>query len=129
MIRGIRGATTITEDSSIQILEETEKLVLAMARENNIQPDDVASVVVSTTKDIVSAFPAKAVRSIPEWTYVPVMCTHEMDVPGAMALCIRVLMHVNTDKTQRDIHHIYLNEAMKLRPDLASITKLESRGE
>ena len=54
----------------------------------------------------------------PEWTYVPVMCTHEMDVPGAITMCIRVLMHVNTEKSQRDVHHVYLNEAKKLRPDL-----------
>lgn len=118
MIRGIRGATTITEDSATHILLETEKLVLAMAKENDIRPEDVASVIVSTTTDIAGAFPAKAVRSIPEWTYVPVMCTHEMDVPGAITMCIRVLMHVNTDKSQRDVHHVYLNEAKKLRPDL-----------
>lgn len=123
MIRGIRGATTIPEDSTSHILIETEKLVLTMARENHISPEDVASVVVSTTTDIASAFPAKAVRSIPEWTYVPVMCTHEMDVPGAMPLCIRVLMHVNTEKSQRDIHHVYMNDAVKLRPDLITNNK------
>ncbi|MGB3259940.1 chorismate mutase [Paenisporosarcina sp.] len=123
MIRGIRGATTVTEDSVAQVLAETEKLVLAMAKENDVKPEDVASVVVSTTTDIASAFPAKAVRSIPEWTYVPVMCTHEMDVPGAMPLCIRVLMHVNTEKSQRDILHVYLNDAVKLRPDLLTNIK------
>lgn len=123
MIRGIRGATTVREDSASTILVETEKLVLAMAKENDIHPEDVASVVVSTTTDIASAFPAKAVRSIPEWTYVPVMCTHEMNVPGAMPLCIRVLMHVNTEKSQRDIHHVYLNDAIKLRPDLLTNIK------
>jgi chorismate mutase len=123
MIRGIRGATTIPGDTALPILEETEKLVLAMARENDIHPEDVASVIVSTTTDISAAFPAKAVRSIPEWTFVPVMCTHEMDVPGSINLCIRVLMHVNTNKSQRDIKHVYLNEAIKLRPDLVINTK------
>ena len=123
MIRGIRGATTVTEDSAAQVLAETEKLVLAMAKENDVKPEDVASVVVSTTTDLASAFPAKAVRSIPDWTYVPVMCTHEMDVPGAMPLCIRVLMHVNTEKSQRDILHVYLNDAVKLRPDLLTNIK------
>ena len=52
------------------------------------------------------------------WQYVPIMCMHEMDVPGALPLCIRVLMHVNTDVAQKDIQHVYLNEAVKLRPDL-----------
>ena len=124
MIRGIRGATTITENSSLQILAETEKLVLEMAKENKIDPEDVASVIVSTTTDITAAFPAKAVRSIPDWTYVPVMCTHEMDVPGAIKQCIRILMHVNTSRSQREIRHVYLNEAIKLRPDLATHTAM-----
>ena len=124
MIRGIRGATTITENSSLQILAETEKLVLEMAKENKIDPEDVASVIVSTTTDITATFPAKAVRSIPDWTYVPVMCTHEMDVPGAIKQCIRVLMHVNTSRSQREIRHVYLNESIKLRPDLATHTAM-----
>lgn len=123
MIRGIRGATTIIEDSPSHILTETERLVLAMAKENNILPENVASVIVSTTTDIAAAFPAKAVRSISGWTYVPVMCTHEMDVPGSIGKCIRVLMHVNTEKSQQDIHHVYLNEAIKLRPDLITNKK------
>ncbi len=119
MIRGIRGATTVLEDSATHILFETEKLILTMAEQNEIKPDDVASVVISTTSDVASAFPAKAVRSMPDWTYVPVMCTHEMNVPGAITKCIRILMHVNTEKAQREIQHVFLNEAMKLRPDLA----------
>jgi chorismate mutase len=118
LIRGIRGATTISEDSSEIIHLETERLVIEMAKQNSIHPEQVASVIISTTTDISSAFPAKAVRSIPEWTYVPVMCTHEMDVPGAMGSCIRVLMHVNTNLSQKELHHVYLNEATTLRPDL-----------
>ncbi len=119
LIRGVRGATTIQSDTVELIQEETERLVLEMVKKNNVNPDDVASVIISTTTDISSSFPAKAVRSIPGWTFVPVMCTHEMDVPEAIRLCIRVLMHVNTNLAQQDIHHIYLNGAMKLRPDLS----------
>lgn len=119
LIRGVRGATTIQSDTVGFIQQETERLVLEMVKKNNVNPDDVASVIISTTTDISSSFPAKAVRSIPGWTFVPVMCTHEMDVPGAISLCIRVLMHVNTDLAQKEIHHIYLNGAMKLRPDLS----------
>lgn len=118
MIRGVRGAITVTADQPEQILKETRTLILEMVKENKIVPDDVASVIISTTTDISSAFPAKAVRTIEDWTYVPVMCTHEMDVPGGMPLCIRVMMHVNTSIPQREIQHIYLNEAVKLRPDL-----------
>lgn len=119
MIRGVRGATTIPEDTADHIQKETQRLVLEMVDKNDVNPDAVASVIISTTTDISSAFPAKAVRSIPGWTFVPVMCTHEMDVPGSIGSCIRVLMHINTDLGQRDIHHVYLNEAVKLRPDLS----------
>ncbi|MFD1862631.1 chorismate mutase [Planococcus chinensis] len=118
MIRGVRGAVTVKADKPEEILAETRRLVLEMAKENRIEPEDVASVIVSTTTDISSAFPAKAVRTIDQWTYVPVMCTHEMDVPGSMPLCIRIMMHVNTAISQQEIKHIYLNEAVKLRPDL-----------
>jgi chorismate mutase len=118
MIRGVRGAITVSADQPEEILKETRTLILEMVKENKIVPDDVASVIISTTTDISSAFPAKAVRTIEDWTYVPVMCTHEMDVPGSMPLCIRVMMHVNTSIPQQEIQHIYLNEAVKLRPDL-----------
>lgn len=119
MIRGIRGAVTVTEDSNEQVIQETTRLAIEMARANNIDPETIASVIITTTTDITSAFPAKAVRSIEGWTYVPVMCTHEMNVPGAIEKCIRLLMHVNTEKAQNEIQHIYLNNAVQLRPDLA----------
>ncbi|MFP3918674.1 chorismate mutase [Lysinibacillus telephonicus] len=118
MIRGVRGATTIELDQSELVLEETAKLVQEIAKANNILPDNIISVLISTTPDITSAFPAKAVRSLEGWQYVPTMCMHEMNVPGALPLCIRVLMHVNTDVHQKDIHHVYLNNAVSLRPDL-----------
>lgn len=117
-VRGIRGATTVVADDAAQVLVATESLVLEMAKNNEVDPADIVSVVISTTQDIASAFPAKAVRSITGWTYVPVMCTHEMNVPGGMPFCIRVLMHVNTTTAQSEIQHIYQNDAVKLRPDL-----------
>lgn len=118
MVRGIRGATTVRQDDEKAVLEAAETLVLEMAKANQVVPEDIVSVLMSTTMDVKSAFPAKAVRMIEGWTYVPVMCSHEMDVPGAMPLCIRALMHVNTDVPQQAIQHIYQNEAVKLRPDL-----------
>ncbi|HWI47134.1 MAG TPA: chorismate mutase [Rummeliibacillus sp.] len=118
MIRGVRGAITIEYDDAGLVLQETTKLMQSIIAANQINPEDVASVVISTTPDIVSAFPAKAVRTLPNWNYVPVMCMHEMNVPGALPLCIRALVHVNTEATQKDIQHIYLNDAVKLRPDL-----------
>lgn len=118
MIRGVRGATTVTSDSNEEVLIETARLVQEMAKANGVQPEDIASVMISTTTDITSAFPARAVRSLEGWTYVPVMCTHEMDVPNALEKCVRLLMHINTEKKQQDIQHIYLNNAVILRPDL-----------
>lgn len=118
MVRGLRGATTVDRDDEQAVLDATEKLVAEMVKANRIEPADIVSVLISTTPDIKSTFPAKAVRTIEGWKYVPVMCTHEMDVSGAMPLCIRALMHVNTDMPQHYIQHIYQNDAVKLRPDL-----------
>lgn len=120
MIRGIRGATTIESNTPELIYSETERLVKEIVEANKIHPEDIASVILTTTPDINTDFPAKAVRSIEGWKYVPTMCTHEMNVPGALPLCIRVLMHVNTEVSQKDIKHIYLNEAVRLRPDLVN---------
>jgi len=127
MMRGIRGAITVSADRPDEILNETRKLVLEMAKQNGIDPEHVASVIISTTNDISSAFPAKAVRTIEGWTYVPVMCTHEMSVPGSMPLCIRVMMHANTALEQKEINHIYMNDAVKLRPDLIKDSQVSSR--
>ena len=117
-VRGLRGATTINRDDEQSVLSVTAALAKTMAEENGVSPDDIISVLVSTTTDIKSTFPAKAVRTMDGWQYVPVMCTNEIDVPGGLPLCIRLLMHVNTDRTQKEVTHIYQNEAIKLRPDL-----------
>lgn len=124
MMRGIRGAITVSADKPDEILDETRKLVLEMVKQNGIDPEHVASVVISTTNDISSTFPAKAVRTIENWMFVPVMCTHEMAVPGSMPLCIRVMMHVNTALGQKEINHVYMNEAVRLRPDLLKDSKV-----
>lgn len=117
-VRGLRGATTVVADEPEAVLVATENLAKEIAKANNVLPEDIISVLVSTTTDIGSTFPAKAVRSIEGWKYVPVMCTHEMDVPGGLPLCIRILMHANCDKSQKEVIHIYQNEAIQLRPDL-----------
>ncbi len=121
--RAIRGATTVEEDREELVLQATEALIIEMVEQNDIEIEDIASVIVSTTTDVNSVFPARAIRSIEGWAYVPVMCTHEMDVPGAIQKCIRLMMHVNTNKTQREMEHIYQNEAVRLRPDLVKEDK------
>ena len=118
-VRGIRGATTITEDVPEIIFAETEALIREITRRNPaLKMEDVSSVIFSTTDDIRSAYPAKAVRGL-GWDYVPLFCLQEMDVDGSMRFVIRVLIHWNTDIPQSSIRHVYLNNAVNLRPDLA----------
>ena len=119
MIRGLRGAITIELDKPEFVWDETARLVREVVAANDVTVEDIASIVISTTPDITSAFPARAVRLMEGWQYGPVMCMHEMDVPGALPLCIRVLIHANVEMAQKDVKHIYLNDAIKLRPDLA----------
>ncbi|AZU63146.1 chorismate mutase [Neobacillus mesonae] len=118
MIRGIRGATTVSRNSAEEILTATEELVAKIIELNKIDPDSVASVFISTTEDITAVFPARVLRNFPGWTYVPVMCMREIPVPNSLTNCIRVMLHVNTDIAQKEINHVYLNGAKVLRPDL-----------
>ncbi|MBT2656395.1 chorismate mutase [Bacillus sp. ISL-18] len=118
MIRGVRGATTVTANSEEAIITATEELFAKLIEVNQIQPDSVASVLVSTTEDVNAAFPAKALRKFQGWTYVPVMCMREMPVPNSLKMCVRVMMHVNTSVPQEKVVHVYLNDAQVLRPDL-----------
>ena len=120
--RGIRGATTITIDEKEQVLSATKKLLTSILEANPaLRTEDIASALFTVTEDIVSAYPALAARQM-GWDQVPMMCAREIPVPGSLPLCIRVLIHWNTDKSQQEIKHIYLNEAIKLRPDLVNRT-------
>ncbi|PMC39419.1 chorismate mutase [Bacillus sp. UMB0899] len=119
MIRGIRGATTVTNDNEQQVLQATDKLLKEMINKNSIQPEHVAQVLITVTDDLISAFPAKALRNIEGWTYVPVMCMQEIPVKGSLKMCIRVMMTVNTEIEQDKVNHIYLEGATVLRPDLS----------
>lgn len=119
-MRGIRGAVNVPENTAAAIGEATRKLVLAMMRENNIDTGDIISVMFTMTRDLDAAFPAATAREIPGWNLVPMLCAVEVDVPGSLGRCIRVLMLANTIKDQQDIKHIYLGEAVSLRPDIDS---------
>ncbi|GAF65293.1 chorismate mutase [Alkalihalobacillus trypoxylicola] len=118
MVRGIRGATTVKEDREDEILKETEYMVQQLVKENEVNPEDVAQVLITVTDDISSTFPAKALRRFPEWKYVPVMCAREIAVPNSLEKCIRIMVTVNSQTPQEQINHIYLNNAVQLRPDL-----------
>lgn len=118
MIRGVRGATTVDVDESEAVGEATRQLLRAMVGANGIEEFDVASILFSTTPDLVSAYPASAVRQI-GWQHTALMGCVEMDKPGGLCRCIRILLHWNTDRRPEEIHHIYLNDAIQLRPDLS----------
>ena len=119
-VRGIRGATTVAEDEPQKIHEATRELIEQILSRNNITDfDDVVSAIFTTTNDLVSTFPAEAARSI-GMNLVPLLCAQEITVDGSMPRCIRVLLHVHTDRTPAQIKHVYLREAAGLRPDMNS---------
>ena len=118
MLRGIRGATTVATDTPEAIARATLEILESITRLNDVRTGDIAAATFSTTGDLCSAFPATSARAM-GWTLIPMLCHHEIDVPGSLALCIRVLVFWNTEKGQDEIRHVYLRDAVKLRPDLA----------
>jgi len=119
-IRGIRGATTVSADDPDLILQATRELLEVILDENEgMQPEEVASAIFTVTDDLVSTFPAQAARQM-GWGLVPMMCAREIPVPGSLSHVIRVLVHWNTEIPQSEIKHVYLRDAVKLRPDLVA---------
>jgi len=120
IVRGIRGAITVDADEPEKILTATRELLESICRANDITDyDNICSAIFTTTADLTSTFPAEAARSL-GMGLVPLLCAREIPVPGSMPRCIRILLHVNTEKPQEAIQHVYLGEAKKLRPDLKS---------
>jgi chorismate mutase len=115
-VRGIRGATIAAENSEEAILAATRELLYTMIQANGIAPEDVASVHFTTTVDLNATYPALAARQL-GWFDVALLCGHEMDVPGSLGRCIRILIHWNTRRRLEEIVHVYLHEARSLRPD------------
>jgi chorismate mutase len=114
--RGIRGATTVDANTAEDILEGTTELLRVLIGLNGIDdPDLIASAVFTTTPDLTATFPAIAARDL-GWTEVPLLCAHEMAVPGALDKVVRVLLHVNTGRAAAEIRHVYLKGARTLRP-------------
>jgi chorismate mutase len=122
--RGVRGATTCDADSSEAILKATRELLALLIRQNGIEHVDVASAIFTTTTDLTAEFPALAARQL-GWLDVALMCFHELDVPGSIRRCIRVMIHWNTDKAPEDIKHVYIKEAVRLRPDRADLPPVD----
>ena len=117
-VRGIRGATTINQDTETEVLNATVE-ILEKIRDANptLQPEDIASAFFTATTDIRSAFPARAAEKN-GWRNVPRICSQEIPVEGSTPFCIRILLLWNTNLSQKDIKHVYIKGAKNLRPDL-----------
>ena len=122
--RGVRGATTVTENSRDAILNATRQMLALLIRRNQIKSEDIASAIFTVTKDLSAEFPALAARQL-GWLEVPLLCGYEIEVPGSLSLCVRVLVHWNTSLPQRDIQHIYIHDAVRLRPDLSKLPPVD----
>ena len=117
MVRAVRGATTVNNNTSDEIISGTAALLKEIIKENNIDIEDIISAFFTVTRDLNAEFPAVAARKL-GWINIALMCTYEIDVPDSLEKCIRVMLHYNTDKNNADMKYIYLKEARKLRPDL-----------
>ncbi len=117
-VRGVRGATTVEENTIEAVRIAVLELMTAIAKSNNIDPKQIVSVTFSVTSDIDVMFPAQIARSQLQWEYVPLLDVQQMYVKGGLSKCIRVLMHINTLLEQDQICHVYQNRAKHLRPDL-----------
>lgn len=115
-VRGIRGATVVKQDTSDAVLAATRELLAAVVAANGISAADIASVIFTVTPDLRSEYPARAARLM-GWTDVALLGATEMDIPTGLKRCIRVLLHVNTDRPASTITHVYLHEARSLRAD------------
>lgn len=122
--RGVRGATTIEANTRDGVLQATRQMLALMIRRNSIEPQDIASAIFTVTRDVNAEFPALAARQL-GWLEVPLLCGYEIEVPGSLPMCIRVLVHWNTEKTQDAIHHVYIHDAARLRPDLSKLPPVD----
>lgn len=116
--RAIRGAITVEENTKDEIKRATLTLLTEMLIKNQVNNDSISHVIFTLTKDLDAAFPAKFAREELAWDLIPMMCFNELDVKDSLKKCLRILIVFNTEKTQKEVYHIYLKGAQKLRPDL-----------
>ncbi len=118
MVRAIRGAITVENNDKDEILSATKELLEKIISENNASKEDMVDIIFTLTPDLNAVFPARAAREI-GFSDVPLMCMSEIPIDGALEKCIRILLTINTEKSQKEIKHVYLRGAVVLRPDLA----------
>lgn len=118
-LRAFRGATTVAADEAEAITEATVELLEALIGRNNLTPDDIVSIIFTATPDVTAEFPAAAARAL-GLEDVPLLCAVEMDVPGAVPSCVRILLHAHSALERSEVRHAYLRGAQGLRSDLPS---------
>jgi len=116
-VRALRGATTLDHDDESEMTERVQALVKAMMARNDLQHDDIISMIFTATDDLVCAFPAAAARAAGLGD-VPLLCARELSVVGGTERCVRVLMHVSTERARSELRHVYMEGAAGLRDDL-----------
>ncbi|MHB8133945.1 MAG: chorismate mutase [Anaerolineaceae bacterium] len=122
-IHGIRGAITVESNTREEILTATQELLVAILENNpSLKIEDLASVFFTCTQDLTAVYPARAARDM-GWLDLPMLCAQEMNVEGSISKCIRVLLHWNTSISLEKIQHVYLRDAIRLRPDWANKNK------
>jgi chorismate mutase len=117
-VRAIRGAVQVAANERTAVLAGTTELVCEVMARNGLTPDDVISVLFTTTPDLTAEFPALAARKL-GFQDVPLLCASEIDVPGAMPRVVRLMMHVDTPRPRSELNHVYLGGAASLRLDIA----------
>lgn len=125
MICTIRGAITIEHNVKDEVYSATKEMISEIMTQNNINIEDIVSITFTCTRDIDCAYPAVAARQV-GITEASLMCFQELYVAGSLPMCIRAMVMANTDRVQKDMNHIYLKNAQKLRPDIVKKNKLEA---
>ena len=128
LVRGIRGAITVNSNTKEEIIEKTKELLITLKKENDFKIENITSIFFSATPDLNAAFPAQAAREL-GWGRVPLFDMQEIDVPGSLPRCIRILIQINCSKSQQEIRHCYLRGAKILRKDLIKETSDQKEGE
>ena len=118
MLRGIRGAASVATNTKEDIWQTARTLVTNMLSLNEVQLENIGAIIFSSTKDLTAAFPTTGLRTLKSLQLVPLFDAQETDVEGSFPMCIRVLILADLEKNLNEIHHVYLGEAKKLRPDL-----------
>ena len=128
LARGIRGAITAESNTKEEIIEKTKELLITLKKENDFKTEDIVSILFSVTPDLNAAFPAQSAREL-GWNRVPLFDMQEINVPGSLPGCIRILIQINCQKSQTEIKHCYLRGAKILRKDLVKETSDQKEGE